>query len=50
MINLSKYVKIVIVVNVNGFKSGDVLLVDPKDEVFAGIIKQNLAKVIDNGM
>lgn len=46
MFDYSSYVKIRILVNVNGYKRGDVLVVNPDDRVFSGWIKNRMAEVI----
>ena len=50
MIYSDQYVKIHIVVNVNGFKRGDVIVVDRDNELFMGFVSQKLAEVVEDGV
>ena len=46
----SENVRIELLVNVNGFKRGDVIVVDSADKFFGGLIDQGLAKETVDGV
>ena len=50
MFNIEHYARIRIIVNVNGFKRNDIVVVDKNDKFFSGLINQRLAEVIENGV